>query len=446
MFNIAIFGRPNVGKSTLFNALVGKKKAIVSNTSGVTVDRNYGIVKLNDISFKLIDTAGIIDEALYKNEFTVQTLKAIEEADLVFFVTDYSSGILPYDFELSSILRKTKKNVIHLVNKCDAKNNVFSDKEAIKIGFKEIIYISSEHKMGFDDIYNSLIKIENFKNSENIIPSTINNNSKINISFIGKPNSGKSSLINTILGHKRLVTGPKAGLTRDSIQIPFSYKNKNFSLIDTAGMRRKAKVNDFVEKQSVSKSMLAIRMSDIVILVLDATNKLNKQDLILAKRAIDYGKSIIISLNKWDLIEDKINLKSYFSEKIKISLSQLNDVKILPTSCFKIFGIDKLLEDIISVYDNSHNRISTSDLNKWFKFISDKHPAPMVKGKKNSLKYISQVEVLPPRFIIFCSYPKDIPSSYVKYIKNNLKKTFNFKGVNIVINLKKTLHPFINQK
>lgn len=445
MFNIAIFGRPNVGKSTLFNALVGGKKAIVSNISGVTVDRNYGIVKLNDISFNLIDTAGILDEALHKNEFTIQTLKAIDEADLVFFVTDYSSGILPYDFELSSILRKTKKNVIHLVNKFDKKNNVFSDKDAIKIGFKEIIYISSEHKNGFDDIYNSLIKIENFRNSENITPSNFSNSSQIRISFIGKPNAGKSSLINTILGHKRLVTGSKPGITRDSIQIPFSYKNKNFSLIDTAGMRRKAKINDFVEKQSVSKSMLAIKMSDIVILVLDSTDKLNKQDLILAKRAIDYGKSIIISLNKWDLIEDKINLKKYFSEKIKISLSQLNDVKILPTSCFKIYGIDKLLEDIISVYDNSRNRISTSDLNKWFKFLSAKHPAPMVKGKKNSLKYISQVEVLPPRFIVFCSYPKDIPSSYVKYIKNNLKKAFNFKGVNIVINLKKTLNPFTNQ-
>ena len=445
MFNVAIFGRPNVGKSTLFNALLGKKKAIVSNISGVTVDRNYETVKLNDIHFNLIDTAGIIDEAINRNEFTVQTLKAIEEADIVFFVTDYSSGILPYDFELSSILRKLKKNVIHLVNKFDVKNNFFSDKEAIKIGFKEIIYISSEHKKGFNQIYNSLIKFENFKSSENIIPSNISNSSLIRISFIGKPNAGKSSLINTILGHKRLVTGSRPGLTKDSIHIPFSYKNKNFSLIDTAGMRRKAKINDFVEKQSVSKSMLAIRMSDIVILVLDATNKLNKQDLILAKRAIDYGKSIVISLNKWDLIDDKINLKKYFSEKIKISLSQVNDVKILTTSCFKIYGIDKLLEDIISVYDNSHNRISTSDLNKWFKFLSEKHPAPMVKGKKNSLKYISQVEVLPPRFIIFCSYPKDIPSSYVKYIKNNLKNTFNFKGVNIVINLKKTLNPFTNQ-
>ena len=210
-------------------------------------------------------------------------------------MTDYSSGILPYDFELSSVLRKTKKKVIHLVNKFDVKNNIFSDKEAIKIGFKEIIYISSEHKKGFNDIYNSLIKIENFKNSKNINFSKNNNSHQINISFIGKPNSGKSSLINTILGNDRLVTGSKAGLTIDSIQIPFSYKDKNFLLIDTAGMRKKSKVNDHIEKQSVSKSMLAIRMSDIVILVLDSKDKLNKQDLILAKRAIDY-ENLLLSL------------------------------------------------------------------------------------------------------------------------------------------------------
>ena len=444
MFNIAIFGRPNVGKSTLFNSLVGKKKAIVSNVSGVTVDRNYEVAKLYDINFNLIDTAGILDEAINRNDFTIQTLKAVEEADLVFFVTDYSAGILPYDFELSSILRKTKKNVIHLVNKFDVKNNNFSDKEVIKIGFKEIIYISSEHKKGFDNIYNSLIKNENFKNSKNKIVAKSNISHEIKISFIGKPNSGKSSLINTIIGNKRLVTGSKAGLTIDSINIPFCYKNKKFLLIDTAGMRKKARVNNYVEKQSISKSMLAIRMSDIVILVLDTSDKLNKQDLILAKRAIDYGKSIVIALNKWDLIEDKIKLKRYFSEKIKNSLSQLNDVKILPTSCFKIYGIEKLLENIISVYSIAQTRISTSDLNKWFKFLSEKHPPPMVKGKKNSLKYISQVEVSPPRFIIFCSYPKEIPLSYIRYIKNNLKKSFKFTGVNIVINLKKTLNPFTN--
>ena len=446
MFNIAIFGRPNVGKSTLFNALVGKRKAIVSNVSGVTVDRNYGIVKLNDIFFNLIDTAGIVDEIIDSNDFRIQTLKAVDDADLVFFVTDFSSGILPHDYELSAILRKTKKNVIHLVNKFDVKNNNFSHKDVTKIGFKEILYISSEHKKGFDQIYNALVKNDNFIKNETSIISNVNNSHEIKISFIGKPNSGKSSLINTILGNKRLVTGSKAGLTRDSIQIPFSYKNRNFSLIDTAGMRKKAKVIDYVEKQSVSKSMLSIRMSDIVILVLDANDKLNKQDLTLAKRAIDYGKSIVIALNKWDLVEDKINFKKYLNEKIKVSLSQLNDVKILPTSCIQIYGVEELLKNIISVYNNAQNRILTSDLNKWFKFLSEKHPAPMVKGKKNSLKYISQVEVSPPRFIIFCSYPKEIPSTYVKYIKNNLKKTFNFSGVNIVINFKKTLNPFINQK
>ncbi len=446
MIKIAIFGRPNVGKSTLFNALVGKRKAIVSNISGVTIDRNYEIVKLNDIHFNIIDTAGILDEIIEKDNSTVQTLKAIEHADIVFFVTDYSSGILPYDFELSSLLRKAKKDVIHLVNKCDTKNSNFSEIEVNKIGFKEVIYISSEHKKGFNDIYNCLIKNYNFNTDKNKIIFNNMNNSEIKISFIGKPNSGKSSLINTILGNQRLVTGPKAGLTRDTIQTSFSYKNINFSLIDTAGMRKKAKVNDDIEKQSVSKSLLAVRMSDVVILVLDAKGKLNKQDLTLAKRSIDYGKSIIIVLNKWDLIEDKNKLKRYFVEKIKISLSQLNDVKILPTSCLKIFGIDKLLDEIINLYNTSQIRIPTSDLNKWFNFLSEKHPPPMVKGKKNSLKYISQIQVSPPRFIIFCSYPKDIPSSYMKYIKNNLKIMFKFTGINIIINLKKSLNPFINHK
>ena len=192
----------------MFNALLGKRKAIVSNVSGVTVDRNYGIVKLNDIYFNLPDTAGILDETINKHDIAIQTLKAVEDADLVFFVTDYSSGILPYDFELSSILRKTKKEVIHLVNKFDVKNTNFSNKEIIKIGFKEIIYISSEHKKGFDEIYNSLIKNKNFIKNNDIIISNRNNRHNVNISFIGKPNSGKSTLINTILGNKRLVTGP----------------------------------------------------------------------------------------------------------------------------------------------------------------------------------------------------------------------------------------------
>ncbi len=446
MFNIAIFGRPNVGKSTLFNALVGKRKAIVSDLSGVTVDRNYETVKLNDIKFNLIDTAGILDKVIDKDKAIIQTLKAIEQSDLVFFVTDYSSGILPYDFELSSILRKEKKNVIHLINKSDVQNKYFSDKEVIKIGFKEVIYISSEHKRGFDDIYNYLINNYNFDNNEKKLFSNNNKHDDIKISFIGKPNSGKSSLINAILGDKRLVTGPKAGLTIDTILIPFSHKNIKFSLIDTAGIRRKAKINNSVEKQSVSKSMLAIRTSDVVILVLDAKEKLNKQDLILAKRAIDNGKSIVIALNKWDLIEDKNMFKRYLREKIQISLSQLHDVKILPTSCHEVYGIEKLLEEIISVYNTAKIRIPTSNLNKWFKLILEKHPPPMVKGKKNSLKYISQIEVLPPRFIIFCSYPKEIPLSYMKFLKNSLKKNFKFTAVNIVINLKKSLNPFTNQK
>ena len=447
MFNIAIFGRPNVGKSTLFNALLGKKKAIVSNISGVTIDRHYELVKLHDIFFNLIDTAGVLDDMFNKKEdFTIQTLKAVEDADLVFFVTDYASGILPLDFELSSILRKTNKDVIHLVNKSDVKNSDFSNQDLNKIGFKEVIHISSEHKKGFNEIYNALINKKYFKNNTQEHELHNIKKNKIKISFIGKPNSGKSSLINAIIGNERLVTGKKAGITKDAIEIIFSYKGTDFVLVDTAGMRKKARVRDFIEKQSTLKSMQAIRSSDVVILVLDSVQNLNKQDLILAKRAIDYGKSVVISLNKWDLITDKIKLKNDLHNKIKISLSQLKDIKILPTSSINFYGIDKLLIEIKHVFKTSQNRISTSDLNQWFKFVLEKHPPPLIKGKKNALKYISQVNISPPHFIIFCSHPDEISSSYVKYIQNSLKEAFNFSGVPVKINLKKTGNPFITRK
>ena len=217
-------------------------------------------------------------------------------------------------------------------------------------------------------------------------------------------------------------------------------------MVDTAGMRKKSRVRDFVEKQSTLKSMQAIRSSDVVILVLDAEQNLNKQDLILAKRAIDYGKSVVISLNKWDLITDKIKLKNDLHNKIKISLSQLKDIKILPTSSINLYGIDKLLLEIKHVFKISQKRIPTSDLNQWFKFVLEKHPPPLFKGKKNALKYISQVNVSPPHFIIFCSHPDEISSTYIKYIQNSLKAAFDFSGVNIKINLKKTGNPFITRK
>ncbi len=447
MFNIAIFGRPNVGKSTLFNALVGKKKAIVSNISGVTVDRNYKEVRLNDITFNVIDTAGIFDKMIIeKDDLSVQTIEAVKDSNLIFFVTDYSTGILPMDYELSILLRKSNKDVIHIINKFDIKNKNFSTKDIEKIGFKEVVFVSSEHKQGFNQIYNSLIKNKNLINNAknlNYVSTGIKN---IKVSFIGKPNSGKSSLINSIIGNKRLVTGVKSGLTRDAIEVNFLYKNINYILIDTAGMRKKIKVQDFMERQSVIKSMNAIRDCDVVILVLDATSKLNKQDLTLAKRAIDYGKSIIIALNKWDLILNKIELRKEILNQINISLSQLHDVKLLTTSSLTLIGIEDLLREIKIVFKNSQIRIPTSELNQWFKIILERHPPPMVKGKKNSLKYVSQVDISPPHFLIFCSYPKDLPRTYVKYVTNNLKKVFKFSGVNVKISLKKSQNPFTNRK
>ena len=446
MIKIAIFGRPNVGKSTLFNALLGKKKAIVSNVSGITIDRNYELVKLNDIFFYLIDTAGVEKNInSYKsNNYSIQTIKAIDDCDIIFFVTDFSSGLIPLDFELAKFLRKFDKEVFHLINKNDIKSKKFFSMDLKKIGFKNSIFISSEHKLGFDDIYDCLIQTNYFNKPFNKINGNQRKDS-IKISFIGKPNSGKSTLINSIVGMDRLVTGEEPGLTKDAIDINFSYKNYNLIFTDTAGLRKKSKIYKFLEKQSTLRTMNAIRNSDISILITDANEDLNKQDLLIANRALDYGKPIILALNKWDVIQYKSKVLKEFKIKTQFSLSQVNGLKILPISGLTGIGLDILIDELIKIYKISRKRISTSDLNNWFKIIINKNPPPLIQGKKNTLKYISQVDISPPLFLINCSYPDRLSKSYLRYIQNNLRETYKFIGVPIKFKLIKSNNPFTNQ-
>lgn len=447
MFKIAIFGRPNVGKSSLFNALLGKKKAIVSNVSGITVDRNYELIKLNDIFFSLIDTAGINKETINVNSdnYSKQTLLALEESDLIFFVTDFSIGLIPLDFELAKFLRKFNKTVFHLVNKYDVKNKSFDFDDINKIGFKNTIFISSEHKLGFNEIYNNITDSNKFNST---FRDVYNNSHKDNlrISIVGKPNSGKSTLINTIIGRERLVTGDKPGLTKDSIDISFYYKNFKLIFTDTAGLRKKPRIYEYVEKQSSVKTMNAIRNSDITILITDANESFNKQDLIIANKALDYGKPMILALNKWDIIQHKSRVIRDFKDRMKYSLSQIQGLKILPISGLTKFGIKNLIDELIIIHNTAKKRISTSDLNQWFRIITDNNPPPLVNGKKNTLKYISQVDNCPPFFVINCSYPNKLPKSYIRYIQNNLVQNFKFSGIPIKFKIKKSSNPFTDQK
>ena len=449
MYKIAIVGRPNVGKSTFFNRLVGRKKAIVSNVSGLTQDRQYSKGKLADLEFELIDTAGINDltKNLSNNDYIQQTYKAIKDSDLVIFMTDASSGIMPTDYTISNVLRKYKKDIIHIANKSDKNNKNFSIEEFLKIGFGDVLLISSEHNLGFNNLYYALnnffekksISLNNEINSSN--PSH-SQNKRLKVSFIGKPNTGKSTLINNILGQNRLVTGKIPGLTKDSIEIMLKKNNIDFLLTDTAGIRKKSNIIDPIEKISVNKSFGEIRKSDVCVLIIDSTEKIQKQDFLIANQVLEYGKGLIIALNKWDLISDKLNIKNYVINKIQLSLSQVKDVKVLSIAGINGFGLPKLIDEILNIYELTQKRISTSKLNKWLSSKVNNNPAPLVLGKSNSLKYISQINNKPPMFIIFCSYPKKIPKSYSRFVENSLRKDFNFSGLPIKIIFKKTDNPF----
>ena len=451
MFKIAIVGRPNVGKSTFFNRIVGEKKAIVSNISGLTQDRQYSRAKLLDLEFELIDTAGV--EGLFEdrnlNNYIFQTKEAIKDADLIIFMTDVSTGILPLDYTISKSIRKFNKKIIHIANKADIRKQKLNLDEVKKIGFGDALLVSSEHNIGFNDLYYSLNSIilkkqHSIKNEINSISSNKKENKKIKVCFIGKPNTGKSTLINKIIGKDRLITGEKPGLTRDSIETPFFKDEVEYVLTDTAGMRKKSKIIHIIEKKSVNQSLSSIRDSDICLLLIDANHNIQKQDLLIANRVLDSGRGLIIVLSKWDLIEDKKNIKHFIDDKIKHSLSQTKDVKVVKISAITGFGINNLINEISNIYDLLGKRISTSTLNKWFFSTISQNPAPLVSGKVNSLKYISQVGIKPPSFIIFCSYPKKIPKSYSKYIYNCLKKDFSFSGLPIKVIFKKSNNPYKN--
>ena len=452
MFKIAIVGRPNVGKSTFFNRIVGKKKAIVSNISGLTQDRQYSKAKLLDLEFELIDTAGIegVFEDKNSNNYIFQTKEAIKEADLIIFMTDVSTGILPLDYLLSKNIRKFEKQIIHIANKADMNKKQFNLDEVKKIGFGDALLVSSEHNIGFNDLYYCLHSIIEKKDTLkkpklDIISDHEKENKKIKVSFIGKPNTGKSTLINKIIGKDRLITGQKPGLTRDSIETLFVKNKVEYVLTDTAGMRKKSSITNIIEKKSVNQSLSSIRDSDICVLLVDATQKIQKQDLLIANRVLDSGRGLIVVLSKWDLITEKIKTKLSIERKIKYSLSQAKDVKVIKISAINGFGLYNLIDAISNTYDLLSKRISTSTLNKWFFSRTSQNPAPLASGKVNSLKYISQIGIKPPSFLIFCSYPKKIPISYSKYINNCLKKDFNFSGLPIKLIFKKSDNPFKNK-
>ncbi|MBR5154534.1 MAG: ribosome biogenesis GTPase Der [Alphaproteobacteria bacterium] len=452
---VAIVGRPNVGKSTLFNRLVGKKLALVHDLPGVTRDRKEAKAKLKDLALTIIDTAGYEEATLGKMEqrMWLQTQKAIEEAQVVLFLFDARAGMQAYDEHFADLVRKSKKPVILLANKCEGKSQEQSIFEAFKLGLGEPIIFSAEHSIGFDELYIALKEIEEQLDETNNIenkPSEIAeeqeteslNKKPIQVAIVGRPNVGKSTLVNALLGDDRMLTGPEAGLTRDAITSHLEWKGWKINLVDTAGLRKQAKVVGAIEKMSVESTLYATNMAQVVILVLDADAILDKQDLTIARKVLDEGRALVIAVNKWDIADKQESLQR-LNDKLATSLTQAEGVPTVTISALKKKGLDKLLSAVIKVYERWNLRIPTAPLNKWFNDVQEQNPAPLGKNKRRiKLKYITQAKTRPPSFFIFSSNPEGLPDSYLRYLTNQLRETFNLRGIPIRINVRKKDNPF----
>ena len=440
---LAIIGRPNVGKSSLFNRLIGKRLALVANEPGIT--RDYRTEKLNikNNFYELIDTAGV--EELSKDNISKITressINAINKSDIILFVIDSRNSLTPDDYSLASILRKSGKKVILIANKCEGRSLKQGEIESYSLGFGDPLPISSEHNLGISELQNHIIENSSIKEeSENE-----KNNIK-KLAILGRPNSGKSTLINQLIGENRVIVGPEAGLTRDSIPLFFNWNSINYQIWDTAGIRKKSKILDHAEKLSVMSSLNAIEDSQIVILMIDSEKGFQKQDANIANIIESAGKPFVIAVNKWDLENNKKYKKNKIEEKINEFLPQLGKISIAYISAQMNKGINKLMQLSERVDKICDKRLSTSELNEFLIQVSKRHPHPNKNGRSVKIKYITQPKVRPSHFIIFCNYPSYIKDSYKRYLVNEIRREFDFDGVPIRIDFRRSDNPYDPKK
>lgn len=480
MFTIALIGRPNVGKSTLFNRLIGKKSAIVDNTPGVTRDRRHGVCLFNDLSIGILDTAGFEDAkgASIEARMREQTEKAIAEADLCLFITDIRHGLTPVDRMLAKFLHKSGAQVISVANKVEGSSQHDAINDIIKLGFGKPIEISAEH--GENILYLMQTIVKNIPAEEIQIQQELSQNSARNtetgptlaeledaaetgrdliwtdpegsvrvgydrplrISVIGRPNAGKSTLINHILGEERLLTGAEAGITRDTISVDVNINGRSIRLSDTAGLRKKSNVISKIEKLSVANTLHAMQFSEIVIVLLDLETAFEKQDLKIIEHIEQEGRAIVIAINKWDLCEDPSLTAQKLREKATRLLPQIKGVPIIFISGLSGRNIDKLFNAVFDIYEHWNGRIPTAQLNQWLDRMTSAHPPPLVGGKRLRIKFMTQAKTRPPTFIGFSTRPDNLPDSYKRYLVNGLREDFDFPGVPIRFDLRKRKNPY----
>lgn len=459
VLKVAIIGRPNVGKSTLFNRLAGRKIAIVHDKPGVTRDRREAPAKIQNLPLSIIDTAGYEyskTDSLEKRMWE-QTQKAIAEADAVLFLFDARDGIQPYDEHLARLVRQCGKPVILLGNKCEGKVQEDSIHEAHKLGLGTPIPFSAEHGLGMLDLYDALKEEADKKkeDGEKIEASDENEANEqenealkkrpIQLAIVGRPNVGKSTLVNALLKDERMLTGPEAGVTRDAITSQWTYAGYKINLVDTAGLRKNSKIEDSLERMSAASTKHAAFMAQVVILVLDADAVLDKQDLTIARQVLDEGRALVIAVNKWDIANRKEALQK-LNDKLQTSLTQADGVPTVTISALKRENLDKLMRAVLKVYKRWNVRIPTAPLNQWFADMIDKYPPPLGKNKRRiKLRYITQAKTRPPAFYIFSSNPEGLPDAYLRYLTNQLRETFDLRGIPIRITVRKTKNPYADK-
>ena len=432
-FTVAIIGRPNVGKSTLFNRLTGKRHAIVDNTPGVTRDRREGDAKIGELDFRLIDTAGLedSDDNALEGRMRQQTEHAVRGSNLALFMIDGRAGLTPIDEYFAGWLRAQETPVLLLANKCEGAAGESGRFESYALGFGDPLAISAEHGQGLSDLYDAIKKLVKTPHSaiDDKDPPDLSEDDPtrpLSLAIVGRPNVGKSTMVNYLLGEDRMLTGPEAGITRDAIAVPWSWEDQKVQLVDTAGIRRQAKVNDKLERLSVQDSLRAVQYAEVVMLVLDSNAVLEKQDLTIARKVIEAGRALIIVVNKWDLVNDRKESLSRLSDRLNTSLPQVRGIPIVTFSAHTGHGMARLMPAVFEIYQ----------------IMLEVHPPPVVSGRRLRLRYITQVKTRPPTFAIFSTRADKVPESYLRYLANGLREDFGLTGVAIRLNTRKRKNPY----
>jgi GTP-binding protein len=447
---VAIVGRPNVGKSTLFNRLVGKKLALVDDRPGVTRDRREGDAHLIGLDFRVIDTAGYEDHdaQTLPGRMRLQTEAAIAQADVALFLFDARAGIVPLDEEIARWLRSSTTPVILAGNKAEGRAGEQGMLEALALGFGDPVGLSAEHGEGVGDLFDALLPyLERNDAEEEVEEDDESLDAPLKLAIVGRPNAGKSTLINRMLGEERLITGPEAGITRDSIAVNWEWTDRDgekraVRLIDTAGMRKRAKVQDKLEKMSVADGLHAVDFAEVVVLLLDATLGLEAQDLRIADRVLQEGRALIIALNKWDIAENASSLFNGVKRALEDGLSQVKGVIVITVSGATGKGIDQLIGAAFEVREAWSKRVGTGELNRWFERAIEANPPPAPGGKRIKMRYVTQVKTRPPSFVIFGTRVDQLPASYERYLINSMRKDLGFGAVPVRLALRAPKNPF----